>query len=684
MKNLSLTYIALGLLISFVSLSGLRAGATPIEDDKGGFPDELFHFARSLQSSMVIAESMTISTPDLDANSLMKFSTRVDNICELGYEDRLACPEFFETRVHNLIPAGSGAIRGSGVYLMHGLIQLLLPEISVQSRLIFGRVFAICIGVALIYVVYSLANLLFDDSRLAIASAALVGLMPSVSNIISAVSTEGPALLAVGILLLSSANIVIRGYSGPRSLMFCLGVAACLFTKMTAIVSLPIAALLLVQKAGFRWRWILLTSLFGFTIIFVAYRPSVPDSAGVSHWYIERDPGEVSIHGTPATLAYQRYTKSLNLGLNESANNLGIWSIGSSVCDVYGDQKDCAANVPILQFLPTDVASDLAGKIVTVGSWVFVSDDMEFRAPDLLFTYDNGRRDTLKGKLYTYTSEWQFVYYEAQIPEGVSDVAVKLYIPDVTVSSWEGVILAEGAFSGSGETPVFDNVTADSGEWSGSRFTNLLKNGSGEKTWTGVPSVIVNLMKKYGSGTWANRLNGQLFTLYDFDRTRAGYIDGLRAIFVTFWGSFAGGDWPGLARWHYVVAIGFLMLSVVGWMRYAWQHSVIKPVVAPSIALPLFLLLVLYIVVGLLRMEVSAEWSPPLYYATARFLLPAIIPVVLLGLAGINLLNSKKISRLVIAALVAAVFMANTWMFLRVELPYFNCTSETRWTCTDL
>ena len=83
-------------------------------------------------------------------------------------------------------------------------------------------------------------------------------------------------------------------------------------------------------------------------------------------------------------------------------------------------------------------------------------------------------------------------------------------------------------------------------------------------------------------------------------------------------------------------------------------------------------------------MEVSAEWSPPLYYATARFLLPAIIPVVLLGLAGIDLLNSKKISRLVIAALVVAVFMANTWMLLRVELPYFNCTSDTRWTCTDL
>ena len=102
-----MTHIVLGLLISFVSLCGLRAGATPIEDYKGGFPDELFHFARSLQSTMVIAESMSISIPDLDANSLMKFSTRVDNICELGYEDRDVCPDFDKDREDVLIPIAS-------------------------------------------------------------------------------------------------------------------------------------------------------------------------------------------------------------------------------------------------------------------------------------------------------------------------------------------------------------------------------------------------------------------------------------------------------------------------------------------------------------------------------------------------------------------------------------------------
>ncbi|MDP6771333.1 MAG: hypothetical protein QF704_11605, partial [Anaerolineales bacterium] len=478
-------------------------------------------------------------------------------------------------------------------------------------------------------------------------------------------------------------------YSLLRLFGLVFGFVACLFTKMTAIVSLPIVALLLLQKAGFRWRWIILSSLFGFTLIAVTYRTYVPESAGVAHWYLERDPGEVSIHGTPARLAHQNYTRSLSRYSDDYTDNFGSYSMSSSFVDhtrcISEDMQDCAAvfNWPILQFLPNNVASNLAGKIITVGSWVIVPEGVVFQSPQIVLAYDNSIQELWEGKRYTGIGGWQFVSYEKKIPENVSEIAVRLYVPG-KLAFWDGVIFAEGSFADSARPPVFDDVTAASGQWSGSRFTNLLKNGSGEKTWAGVPSVIDDLMNKYGSGTWANRLNGQLFTLYDFERTSTGYIDGLRAIFVTFWGSFAGGDWPGLARWHYVVPIGFLILSVVGWVRYAWLHSVINPVVASSIALPLFLLVVLYIVVGVLRMEISAEWSTPLYYATARFLLPSIIPVVLLGLAGIDLLNSKKISRLVIAALVVAVFMANTWMLLRVELPYFNCTSETRWTCTDL
>ena len=83
-------------------------------------------------------------------------------------------------------------------------------------------------------------------------------------------------------------------------------------------------------------------------------------------------------------------------------------------------------------------------------------------------------------------------------------------------------------------------------------------------------------------------------------------------------------------------------------------------------------------------MDVSAEWIPPLFYATARHLLPAITPVVLLTVGGLAQLFSKRVTRAVLALLIAGVFLANTWMLLRVELPYFSCPLEIRWVCTAL
>ena len=83
-------------------------------------------------------------------------------------------------------------------------------------------------------------------------------------------------------------------------------------------------------------------------------------------------------------------------------------------------------------------------------------------------------------------------------------------------------------------------------------------------------------------------------------------------------------------------------------------------------------------------MEVSAEWVPPLFYATARHVLPAITPVALLIVGGLAQLFSKRVTLVVLALLIAGVFLASTWMLLRVELPYFSCPLEIRWACTAL
>ncbi|HJL70838.1 MAG TPA: hypothetical protein QGI30_08225, partial [Anaerolineales bacterium] len=191
-------------------------------------------------------------------------------------------------------------------------------------------------------------------------------------------------------------------------------------------------------------------------------------------------------------------------------------------------------------------------------------------------------------------------------------------------------------------------------------------------------------VNRYGTGTLANRLDGQLFSLYDFERTALGYAAGVRAIFATFWGSFVGGDWPGLAHWHYGVIAAVLVLAGLGWLRRFRRRRAMPEAMPASVAFAFLLAVLLYLLIGVARMEVSAEWVPPLFYATARHVLPAITPVILLTVGGLAQLFSKRVTRAVLALLIVGVFLANAWMLLRVELPYFSCPLEIRWACTAL
>ena len=179
-------------------------------------------------------------------------------------------------------------------------------------------------------------------------------------------------------------------------------------------------------------------------------------------------------------------------------------------------------------------------------------------------------------------------------------------------------------------------------------------------------------------------MNGQLFSLYDIERTGTGYLSGIRSIFVTFWGSFVGGDWPGLARWHYGVIAGLLLVSGLGWLRRIFRMGLFPQAMPLSIAFTFLLAVLMYLFVGVFRMEISAEWAPPLFYATGRHVMPAITMVVLLTLGGLTHLFSKRVLLTVLALLVAGAFLANTWMLLRVELPYFGCQMEVLWDCTAL
>ena len=684
-------YPVLAITLSFMLMGGLRATATPPEDNLGAHPDEVWHFARSLEWARLLAHTFGVPVPYFSGRDLIALNSTVglEDLCELGSFSR---PFAQCGGLGDLKPFGSGEVRGSGVYLLHGLVQLLLPMRDTALRLLLGRIAALGVGLVLAWVAYRLGCLLFDDRTNAVAAVALIILLPSVNGILSTLSTEGPALLAVAVLLWVTSTIFIRGFSFGRLFGLGLGIMACMFTKVTALAVLPSAGFLLMSRVGLRGRGLLLLSvsigIVGLTIgignNFLALR-----EVGAAYWYVERPPAMVPIHGVPAQLAQAVYSRK---GVNEgdiSSPPLGDIPLSTTFMDQQG------RSIGVVQFLPGRVARRLAGKRLSVGAWVKANGGSLVKAPEVIFASDNVAYDVLSGltfapsialphnKNMNVSGEWHFVANEVQMPAQVREVGVRLYHEDAVVL-WDGVTLAVGSYAAYDQPPEYDDATATTGEWGGTRFENLLKNGSGEVTWNGVSNELRVFVNRFGTSTWAQRLDGKLFSLYDFDRTGAGYLAGLRAMFATFWGSFVGGDWPGLARWHYGVAAGVLLLAGLGWMRRVWRRHAVPEAMPDSVTLAFLLAVLLYIFIGVMRMEVSAEWVPPLFYATSRHVLPAITPVVFLTIGGLAQFFSKRVTRVVLALLIAGVFMANTWMLLRVEMPYFSCPLEIRWACTPL
>ncbi|MDP6793142.1 MAG: hypothetical protein QF660_03715, partial [Anaerolineales bacterium] len=477
-------YPALAIALSFMLMGGLRATATPLEDNLGAHPDEVWHFARSLEWARLLAPTLGVPVPKFSRPDLLDLTSRiaVEDLCDFGFSRSLAvfspvgalalCGD-----IDSLKPVGSGEVRGSGVYILHGLVQLSLPVSDTALRLLLGRIAALGVGLVLIWVAYRLGCLLFDDRTNAVAAVALIILLPSVNGILSTLSTEGPALLAVAVMLWVTSMITIRGFSFGRLFGVGLGIMACIFTKVTALAVLPSAAFLLVSRVGLRQRGLLQLSVsIGIVGLIIGIGNQLINrrEVGAAYWYVERSPTMVPIHGVPAQLAkvvhfYERVNED-----DLSSSPLGDIALSTTFIDQQGQSTG------VVQFLPGRVARRLAGKRLSVGAWVKADGGSLVKAPEVIFASDNVAYDVLSGwtlapstasshnKNLNVSREWHFVANEVQIPVHVREVGVRLYHEDAEVY-WDGVTLAEGSYVAYGQPPEYDDATATTGEWGGTR-----------------------------------------------------------------------------------------------------------------------------------------------------------------------------------------------------------------------
>ena len=243
-------------------------------------------------------------------------------------------------------------------------------------------------------------------------------------------------------------------------------------------------------------------------------------------------------------------------------------------------------------------------------------------------------------------------------------------IPALGTVSYSGVVVARGQFQ-AGTMPLFEDGRHQNGTWGGLAFINLVDNPNGGVGW---PMF---------TGFSDRGLNRRLYSLLDLGRTLPAYFTGLRAIFATLWGAFAG-DYPGLPPFVIgcMALLVWLALTGIGrgLLRGTWFFKVARGRQQGAIALLAFFVISSLAAV-VLRIDIFPNLAQPFFYATARFLLPALPAVT--GLLALGLFNlcPQLWHRRLVGGLLLGLFAANLIMLFGAQLPWYACPLENRWWC---
>jgi hypothetical protein len=191
---------------------------------------------------------------------------------------------------------------------------------------------------------------------------------------------------------------------------------------------------------------------------------------------------------------------------------------------------------------------------------------------------------------------------------------------------YDGIVVLPGRWP-LDEQPVFSDVNAKSGTWGGQPFENLIRNGSAEASWMRlrpwVDQLGVRILPDKGS-------NQPSVTMYYFLDTAAAWPFqrlSVQVLFRTFWARFGWGHVPLLQSWPYALILVAMLAGLVGAIFAIWR-------LRRRLNWPVFVLLSLaFSGVWILAFMRGANYPTQLraiYYPTARYAYPAVIPSMLL------------------------------------------------------
>src|SRR5262249_12059081 len=143
-----------------------------------------------------------------------------------------------------------------------------------------------------------------------------------------------------------------------------------------------------------------------------------------------------------------------------------------------------------------------AGRTITVGGWLWADQPgmsatlgVIFKTPDMVLPLSSAHpiQPSMQPTFvaWTFDAPEQIFVLQYMLTAGAPAGATT-----PTHLFLDGALIVEGKYTAD-QAPAFDDDSARSGVWDGRRFTNLLRNGSGEQGWPRLRPWVDQMLVKY-------------------------------------------------------------------------------------------------------------------------------------------------------------------------------------------
>jgi hypothetical protein len=482
-------------------------------------------------------------------------------------------------------------------YILASLPARLFPSAGIVAQLYASRLVSLSFLLATVLTGYGVANELAPRGHpLRWLLPITLALTPAFVDLMSAVNDDAAAIAISSALLWTCVLLVRRGFSiSGFALVLALAVCAYL-AKITALVTLiavPPALLFSLLRGRLRvLAWgILVPAVLAAPVICLRY-----DDARA--WYRSTSQ-ESAVRVRSDRAVAGAYVLAVESGIAVTPR----W------------------NPEVFQHIPASTAGALAGKEVTFGYWIWSDQAQRVRSPAV----------RTGGKIFaeelSVDLEPTFYAFQVTLPPDTGRIWIDLSpksLPNGSRVYYDGLILVEGRYPIT-TAPHLSTSDGAQGEWGGTPFVNLLRNGSAET----VGPRLVSWFDDLGARFLPDNARPSLIlaSLVDFAGGKDLYPVTAAHLFQTFWARFGWGHVPLLHQsFSYRILLGFSLIGLAGavfgallnWRRLPWDVVItLGLVVIPAL---------------LMAWTRGAAYLgvPNYYYSTARYIYPVIVPLMLL------------------------------------------------------